>query len=65
MNVAVGGTNGYFPDNNDTIYRKPWKNRSPSAMKEFWTRRDDWISTWNFSNDDSSMIVDSIRVWAV
>ncbi|XP_055322082.1 beta-1,3-glucan-binding protein-like [Sitodiplosis mosellana] len=64
MNVAVGGTNGYFPDNNNTIYKKPWNNTSSSAMKDFWTHRDSWISNWHLENDDSSLLVDSIRVWA-
>ena len=30
LNVAVGGTNGYFPDN---LGGKPWLDASPTAMK--------------------------------
>lgn len=29
LNVAVGGTNGFFPDN---LGSKPWLDSSPSAM---------------------------------
>lgn len=65
INVAVGGTNGYFPDGNNTIHQKPWNNTSPSAMKDFWIQRGDWIKNWRFDNDNSSLIVDSVRVWAV
>lgn len=34
MNVAVGGTNGFFPDGIDP--NKPWANTSPQAFVDFW-----------------------------
>jgi hypothetical protein len=37
MNVAVGGTNGYFPDG---IGNKPWNNESPTSVNEFWGAKD-------------------------
>ena len=32
MNVAVGGTNGFFPDGAG----KPWSNGDPHAINAFW-----------------------------
>lgn len=31
MNLAVGGTNGFFPDNSENEQKKPWKNNSPTV----------------------------------
>lgn len=62
LNVAVGGTSGYFPD----ISKKPWRNGSKaSAMKDFWTNRDQWLDSWNFESDNITLIVDSVKVWAI
>ncbi|GAB5591736.1 hypothetical protein Unana1_06636 [Umbelopsis nana] len=46
MNVAVGGTNGYFPDAKD----KPWKNADPRAVNKFWDRRKYWQPSWGSGN---------------
>ena len=35
MNVAVGGTTGYFPDGGD----KPWVNSDSHAINSFWDRK--------------------------
>jgi len=67
MNVAVGGTNGYFGD--DLINGngpKPWHNLSPQAMLDFWNGRDDWLPTWNLDEndgEDAAMKVDYIRIY--
>lgn len=68
LNLAVGGTNGYFPDEgNDS--EKPWKNASPQASTDFWNGRNQWLPGWNLDKSknisNSALIVDSIRVWAV
>ncbi|XP_019560576.3 beta-1,3-glucan-binding protein [Aedes albopictus] len=70
MNLAVGGTNGYFPDapatNNEKP--KPWSNQSPVAFKDFWLAKDDWLPTWKLNENDSkeaSLQVDYVRVWAI
>ena len=35
MNVAVGGTNGFFPDTwTNAAYPKPWSNTSPTAPRQ-------------------------------
>ena len=56
INLAVGGTNGYFPDN---LGGKPWSNTSPHAINEFWAARDAWHPTWTHP-----MVIDSVRVWS-
>jgi hypothetical protein len=43
INLAVGGTNGWFEDGKAG---KPWLDRSPNARKDFWNARDSWQATW-------------------
>jgi hypothetical protein len=43
LNLAVGGTNGYFPDN---MASKPWVDASPRAMYDFWQAKEKWLPTW-------------------
>ena len=39
MNVAVGGTNGYFPDGQ---CGKPWSDLSPTSVNDFWNTHATW-----------------------
>jgi len=48
MNVAVGGTNGYFPDG---VGGKPWSDTSQHAVNEFYAAKSNWSSTWSTSSD--------------
>ncbi|KAK4504155.1 hypothetical protein PRZ48_005071 [Zasmidium cellare] len=57
LNVAVGGTNGYFKD---SAGGKPWADASPVARKEFWQARDQWFPTWQKSGE---MQVKSVKMW--
>lgn len=57
LNVAVGGTNGWFEDGKDL---KPWVDGSPNAKKDFWDAREEWYSTWENNGD---MIVDTVKMW--
>ncbi|CAG5128871.1 unnamed protein product [Candidula unifasciata] len=60
LNVAVGGTNGYFPDNgNYGGARKPWANNSPHAADDFWGARNDWLPSWR--GDETALIVDYVQ----
>jgi len=43
MNVAVGGTNAYFPDG---VGGKPWADADPQAVNEFYNSRGNWGQTW-------------------
>ncbi|KAJ6521653.1 concanavalin A-like lectin/glucanase domain-containing protein [Mycena vulgaris] len=42
MNVAVGGTNGWFPDGTE----KPWLDGSATAPLDFLRAQDKWYKTW-------------------
>ncbi|XP_070574553.1 beta-1,3-glucan-binding protein-like [Ptychodera flava] len=69
LNVAVGGTTGYFGDdlqNYPVNCPKPWSNNSPHAPKEFWDARDCWYPTWRPDEENgelAAMQVDYVRVW--
>ena len=67
MNVAVGGTNGFFGDNWDNARGpKPWNNQSPTAPKDFWLQKETWYPTWNpkqNNGEDAAMKVKSVKVW--
>lgn len=43
LNLAVGGTNGWFEDGQSG---KPWLDHSENAKKDFWSARDSWYPTW-------------------
>lgn len=61
MNVAAGGTNGYFPDG---ICGKPWANSSGAAANDFWNSRGAWYPTWNYpATNDAAMKIDYVRVY--
>ncbi|CAK8694096.1 unnamed protein product [Clavelina lepadiformis] len=68
INLAVGGTNGYFPDEwVNGKGAKPWNNASPTAMRDFWQAKKDWYSTWEpevNNGENAALQVKSIRVWA-
>lgn len=67
LNVAVGGTNGYFPDNWVNLpYAKPWSNPTETAFRDFWNARGNWYPTWNPSvsnGEGAAMQIQYIRVW--
>lgn len=68
MNLAVGGTNGYFPDDAQGPYGKPWSNQSPVAFTEFWNNRGAWLPSWALETDFSkkaSLKVDYVKIWAL
>lgn len=57
INLAVGGTNGWFEDG---MAGKPWMDRSPIARKEFWDKRKEWFPTWREKGD---FRIKSVRMW--
>jgi len=59
MNVAVGGTSGWFPDG---YGNKPWLDGSLTAMYDFASKQDEWYPTWG-EGDDRALIIDSVRMW--
>jgi hypothetical protein len=44
LNLAVGGTVGYFRDG---VGGKPWSDSSDRANSQFWDNRGSWYSTWS------------------
>ncbi|THU77929.1 concanavalin A-like lectin/glucanase, partial [Dendrothele bispora CBS 962.96] len=64
MNVAVGGTNGWFPDGQGD---KPWLNGagSQTAMREFADKKDEWYQSWPQGEemDRRAMVVDWVKMW--
>ncbi|PWN26714.1 concanavalin A-like lectin/glucanase [Jaminaea rosea] len=58
MSVAVGGTNGYFDEDD-----MPWSNNADNARKEFWNAKDSWYPTWPQAPEDRGMLVDYVKVY--
>ena len=54
LNLAVGGTNGWFEDGKSG---KPWVNDSPNAKKDFWEARERWLETWEQPQMEVSRVV--------
>ncbi|KAK4069035.1 GH16 endo-1,3-beta-D-glucosidase/1,3-glucan binding protein [Trichoderma simmonsii] len=54
LNLAVGGTNGWFEDG---MSGKPWLDHSPNAKKDFWNARDTWYPTWTQPQLEVSRVV--------
>ncbi|KAI1618662.1 concanavalin A-like lectin/glucanase domain-containing protein [Exophiala viscosa] len=59
LNVAVGGTNGWFTDGEDG---KPWVDASPTAKRDFWTAKNSWYPTWQNKNGNA-LQVKSVKMW--
>jgi beta-glucanase (GH16 family) len=57
LDVAVGGTNGWFQDG---ASGKPWVDASPTARKDFWDARDQWYPTWQ---SNGQMVVETVKMW--
>ncbi|KAI6249373.1 Beta-1,3-glucan-binding protein [Erysiphe necator] len=60
INVAVGGTNGWFKDG---ASGKPWVDNSPTASKAFWDARDKWYPTWT-APGAGKMEISSVKIWS-
>ncbi|EMC92656.1 glycoside hydrolase family 16 protein, partial [Baudoinia panamericana UAMH 10762] len=59
LNVAVGGTNGYFVDG---VGNKPWGDAALTAPLEFWKAKDVWLPTWG-EGDKRGMTVQSVKMY--
>lgn len=59
INLAVGGTNGYFPDG---VAGKPWSDHSERASAEFIENKGSWFDTWG---DHSTFQIDSVKMWSI
>lgn len=59
INLAVGGTAGYFKDG---IAAKPWSDNSQRASSEFWDNKGQWYPTWS---NASTFQISSVKVWDI
>jgi beta-glucanase (GH16 family) len=60
LNLAVGGTSGYFPDGQGP---KPWSDKSGKSTNEFWNARGAWQQTWK--GEGAALKIDSVKVWSL
>ncbi|CEH15581.1 AT18611P-RELATED [Ceraceosorus bombacis] len=62
LNVAAGGTNGYFEDGDIS---KPWSNSNnvTKARSDFWAQRNTWLPTWPSDPSQRGMVVDYVKMW--
>jgi len=60
LDVAAGGTSGWFPDN---VGGKPWYDGSATAMREFAIAQPTWSATWPSDADDRALRVQSVKMW--
>ena len=56
LNVAVGGTNGWFEDGKSG---KPWVDKSTTAARDFINAKDKWYPTWK----QPEMVVKKVQIW--
>lgn len=63
FNVAVGGTNGYFPDGQ---CGKPWSDKSTTTANDFYNSKAAWYPSWNYpASNDAALKIDSVKVWSL
>ncbi|XP_044269659.1 beta-1,3-glucan-binding protein-like [Tribolium madens] len=63
LGVGVGGNNDFPDDAQSGNSRKPWKNRHPKEVKQFFNARSEWLSTWK--GDNTALQVDYVKVTAL
>ncbi|EST06922.1 Glycoside hydrolase, family 16 [Kalmanozyma brasiliensis GHG001] len=61
LNVAVGGTNGYFKDGQGDD--KPWSNDAENAAGQFWQSKDKWLPTWPTDPKQRGMEIEYVKMW--
>ncbi|KZT06745.1 glycoside hydrolase family 16 protein [Laetiporus sulphureus 93-53] len=60
LDVAAGGTNGWFPDSEGD---KPWYDGSDTAMREFAEAQSTWAASWPSDAADRAFRVSSVKMW--
>ncbi|KAJ9473817.1 Glycoside hydrolase [Pseudozyma hubeiensis] len=61
LNVAVGGTNGYFQDGLGDD--KPWSNDAQNAAGQFWQSKDRWLPSWPKNPKQRGMEIEYVKMW--
>lgn len=63
LNVAAGGTNGYFPDGQ---CGKTWSDMDQHSVNAFWNSWGAWYPTWEYPDThNAAMKVDYVKVWSL
>jgi len=62
LDLAAGGTSGWFPDN---VGGKPWYDGSATAMSDFAHAQNTWYSTWPSNAADRAFRIDYVRMWSL
>lgn len=62
IDLAVGGTSGWFPDN---VGGKMWFDGSATAMTDFASAQDTWYATWPTNDDDRAFRIKSVNMWSL
>lgn len=60
LNVAVGSSNGWFPDNRGG---KPWFDNYANPATQFWQGKDQWYPSWK-DDETRGMQVKSVKMWS-
>ncbi|EAU80625.1 glucan 1,3-beta-glucosidase [Coprinopsis cinerea okayama7 len=60
LNVAVGGTNGWFPEAQGD---KPWLNSAGNPQRDFLSAIEQWYPTWGTDVNQRAMVVDYVKMW--
>ncbi|KAI0646076.1 concanavalin A-like lectin/glucanase [Trametes meyenii] len=60
LDLAAGGTSGWFPDN---VGDKPWFDGSNTAMRDFAKAQDTWAATWPSDASDRAFRIDYVKMW--
>ncbi|OCH85998.1 concanavalin A-like lectin/glucanase [Obba rivulosa] len=60
VDLAVGGTSGWFPDN---VGGKPWFDGSGTAMRDFALAQDTWSETWPSDQGDLAFRLDYVKMY--
>lgn len=63
IGLAVGGYTTFLDGSVSNKYSKPWGNVEAKALYSFYSAADKWRPTW--TNSDTGLHVDYIKVWAV
>jgi len=60
LDLAVGATNGWFPDGEGG---KPWIDDSGTAMSDFWIAKDRWWNAWSSDPKVRGFAIKSVKMW--
>jgi len=60
LDLAAGGTSGWFPDK---VGGKPWSDGTATAMSDFAKAQSTWSKTWPSNANDLAFRIDYVKMW--